>query len=148
MDKATQIPDSTKKNSTLSDPSSEPSRLNEPLFFNNLANSISSPVKAIPRHSPKRQKSTPSHMNSFDSEGLFEFDGIDDINPTVLPSDVDESESETELKDEDNVSMRTRSASISLAKSLPMNIPAFMSQNHGREEVEDELVDTFLINSV
>lgn len=84
-------------------------------------------------------------MNSFDSEGLFEFDGIDDINTTIVPSDVEESESETEIKDEENVSVRARTASISLAKSLPMNIPAFMSQNHTREEMEDDLVGYIMI---
>lgn len=90
------------------------------------------------RISPKRQKSSPADIaRSIDAEGLFDFEGIDDPLSNV---DVDD---ESDKDDDEMSSATSRPRGIparnSLAKSLPINIPAFLSEvrNSSTEDLDD-----------
>lgn len=146
----------------MSNPQGMPSRLNEPLDAGSvkLASSPSASVslcmilifrgvvkrffrtQASPahRHTPKRQKSCPigHHLSSFDSEGLFELEGTDDVH-SGTGSEIEESDLD-DANREDGVKIPKRgSTGNAIAKSLPMTIPAFLSQarNRGFEDVDE-----------
>ncbi|CAH0558666.1 unnamed protein product [Brassicogethes aeneus] len=107
----------------------------------NLSTNKQAPSTVLPlKFTPKRQKSTTiSHAASFDSEGLFEFEEIDEaIN--VQNSDLEESDKEG--KDESTKINRCRSGSISIAKSLPVNIPTFLSSERfeDNKDIEENLM--------
>ncbi|XP_057667276.1 uncharacterized protein LOC130900593 isoform X1 [Diorhabda carinulata] len=90
------------------------------------------------RHTPKKQKSSPAvPVTSYDAEGLFDFDGSDDVN-SFSESDVGESDRDDSKDDRMNIP-RQRSLRGSIAKSLPMNIPTFLSQarNPSSEDLDD-----------
>lgn len=80
---------------------------------------------------------------SFDSEGLFSLEDMDDIEPDGNANVYDDSDNEDTFR-EDGVGIeihprqRLSSQSI-LAKSLPVDIPVFMAppQNHNDDEQED-----------
>ncbi|KAG5898599.1 hypothetical protein JTB14_020975 [Gonioctena quinquepunctata] len=94
-----------------------------------------------PRHTPKRQKSSPAApVSSFDAEGLFDFEGSDGIG-SQTESDAAESDKE-ETKDGIPIS-RQRAPRGNIAKSLPMNIPTFLAQsrNSSNEDLDDLVQD-------
>ncbi|KAJ8931757.1 hypothetical protein NQ314_015289 [Rhamnusium bicolor] len=113
-------PKSAKKNKAAAGSTSmRPDRLSDQISTGGLTLSTDSPVQST-RHTPKRQKSSPvAPPYSLDAEGLFEFEGSDGV--ASLPS--------TDVEDSD------KEAKGSIAKSLPMNIPAFMSKP--RDSIED-----------
>ncbi|KAJ3641748.1 hypothetical protein Zmor_028227 [Zophobas morio] len=129
-------------NSGMSNPQGMPSRLNEPLDAGSvkLASSPSASASPAHRHTPKRQKSCPigHHLSSFDSEGLFELEGTDDVH-SGTGSEIEESDLD-DANREDGVKIPKRgSTGNAIAKSLPMTIPAFLSQarNRGFEDVDE-----------
>lgn len=90
------------------------------------------------RISPKRQKSSSADIaTSIDAEGLFDFEGMDD------PVSTEEIEYESDKEDDEMFSSSSRprssSARNSLAKSLPINIPAFLSEarNSSTEDLDE-----------
>lgn len=88
-------------------------------------------VGNITKHSPnKRQKNT---SQSFDSEGVFSCDGFDDMQENF--SEPEESDNEVYSREEVVPIQRNKAHSISIAKSLPMNIPHFMA--HDKEDLDD-----------
>ncbi|CAG9859421.1 unnamed protein product [Phyllotreta striolata] len=89
------------------------------------------------KRSPKRQRSTPvGHSSSFDAEGLFDFEGSDGV---TSHSESDVGESDKDDKDDRIHASRPRSQKMSVAKSLPMNIPTFLSRNRNTssEDLDD-----------
>lgn len=100
--------------------------------------------KAKAVHAPHVSMSSENGA-SFDSEGLFSLEDMDDIEPDGNANVYDDSDNEDTFR-EDGVGIeihprqRLGSQSI-LAKSLPVDIPIFMapSQNHNDEE-QDEIV--------
>jgi proline-rich AKT1 substrate 1 len=128
-------------NSGMSNPQGMPSRLNEPLEAGSvkLASSPNASSFIVAKHTPKRQKSLPAgRMTSIDTEALFEFDGIDDIHPDT-GSEVDESDVDDGRDDGVKIPKRADSSGATMAKSLPMTIPAFLSHSRNRsfEDVDD-----------
>ncbi|RZC38732.1 lobe protein [Asbolus verrucosus] len=128
-------------NSGMSNPQGMPSRLNEPLAAGSVKFSSPGASTNPSRHTPKRQKSCPigHHVNSFDTVGLFEFDGTDDIH-SGGGSEIEDSDVDDGAKEDGGVKIPKRGGSgNALAKSLPMTIPAFLSQtrNRGFEDVDD-----------
>ncbi|XP_074038738.1 proline-rich Akt substrate 40 kDa [Leptinotarsa decemlineata] len=93
--------------------------------------------RQLSKRSPKRQKSSPAApVSSFDAEGLFDFEGSDGVS-SQTETDMDESDRE-ESRESVTIN-RQRIPRRSIAKSLPMNIPAFMSQ--ARTTSSDDLDD-------
>lgn len=102
---------------------------------------LPSPRQAIPKpkhptvtnltkskKSVNRQISHPVHrLESLDTEGLFPLDGMDE-SPALMQSDVEESDTDDSASHDEGIHIpRQRAQSMSMAKSLPMNIPVFMS---------------------
>ncbi|XP_066998766.2 uncharacterized protein PRAS40 [Anabrus simplex] len=82
-----------------------------------------------------------SKGGSFDSEGLFDLEGMDEI-----PSDMLHSEEETDTDDsgshDEGIHIpRSRGLHDNLAKSLPVNVPAYQPPEHrvGKEREDDTL---------
>lgn len=102
---------------------------------------LPSPRQAIPKpkhpivtnltkvkKSVNRQTSQPvNRLESLDAEGLFPLDGMDE-SPALMQSDVEESDTDDSASHDEGIHIpRQRAQSMSMAKSLPMNIPVFMS---------------------
>ncbi|VEN46428.1 unnamed protein product [Callosobruchus maculatus] len=90
------------------------------------------------RPSPKRQKSSPAAPSSYDAEAIFEMEGSED-NKSVSGTDVEESDREDTAEGAITMPVRHSVPKHSIAKSLPMDIPTFLTQN--RNHVEDEYDD-------
>ncbi|EEZ97603.1 lobe protein [Tribolium castaneum] len=138
LNKSSQQTKPASTNTGMSNPQGMPSRLNEPLAAGSVK-PTSNTTPSAPRHTPKRQKSCPlNQVNSFDTEGLFEFDGTDD-NHSGTASEVDESDLDEAMIREDGVKIPKRGTNTGIAKSLPMTIPAFLAQTRNRsfEDVDE-----------
>uniref|UniRef100_A0A6P7F8S3 Uncharacterized protein LOC114325907 n=1 Tax=Diabrotica virgifera virgifera TaxID=50390 RepID=A0A6P7F8S3_DIAVI len=137
---AQSLTDQTKPESTK--PPMEPTEAKEaiPKSFNlNEQINLRSTEKTKQlRHTPKRQRSTPAAtISSFDAEGLFDFEGSDGLN-SLSESDIGESDKDDTKEERSNLP-RNRPSRGSIAKSLPMNIPTFLSQarNPSTEDLDD-----------
>ncbi|KAF5298617.1 hypothetical protein FQR65_LT09713 [Abscondita terminalis] len=91
---------------------------------------------------PVRQMSTPaSHGKSIDSEGLFQLEEMEDQYQSVI-TELDDSDSEDPTKTEAAHLSRNKNQPPSIAKSLPVTIPAFLSpfRNRSIDDDPDEIV--------
>lgn len=89
-----------------------------------------------------RQMSTPvSYGKSIDSEGLFQLEEMEEQYQTV-GTEPDDSDSEDPTKTEAAHLSRSKNQPSSIAKSLPVTIPAFLSQfrNRSIDDEQDEIV--------
>ncbi|XP_049836137.1 uncharacterized protein LOC126281324 [Schistocerca gregaria] len=99
------------------------------------------------RHQPTKvhahisTRSMPGNGNggSFDSEGLFDLDGMDDTSPGEILQSEDETDTDESGSHDEGIHIpRGRSSSSHLAKSLPVNVPAYVpTQRHSGEFEED-----------
>lgn len=95
---------------------------------NNVVNSLSSKLKRdSSRISSKLTNSI--RAESFDSEGLFQLEGVmdDTFSSNKTQSDIESDTDDSQGGFDDNGPPRQRAYSTNLAKSLPMNVPTFMS---------------------
>ncbi|GJQ74401.1 putative proline-rich AKT1 substrate 1 [Trypoxylus dichotomus] len=87
-------------------------------------------------------RSMSAYEQSYDAEIFFPLEDMQD-EPTLGQSDFEDSDQEDLPKDDSSDSFHRQKQSSQLAKSLPVNIPVFMSayQNHLNEDNDDELPD-------
>ncbi|KRT78866.1 hypothetical protein AMK59_7986 [Oryctes borbonicus] len=87
-------------------------------------------------------RSMSAYEQSYDSEVFFPLEDMQD-EPTLGQSDFEDSDQEDLPKDDSADTFQRHKQLSQLAKSLPVNIPVFMSayQNHLNEDNDDELPD-------
>lgn len=78
--------------------------------------------------------------SSIDAEGLFEFEGIDEPLPFNSKTEYDSDKEDDEMGSS-TPRPRAGSAKSSLAKSLPISIPTFLSEarNGSKEDLDEDV---------
>ncbi|KAK9679375.1 Proline-rich AKT1 substrate 1 [Popillia japonica] len=117
---------------------------------NNNSPLVSKPKSIVNNKSPSKKRnssfsysrSMSAYENSYDAEIFFPLEDMQD-EPTLEQSDFEDSDQEDIPKDDSSDSIQRQKQSSQLAKSLPVNIPVFMSayQNHLSEDNDDDLPD-------
>lgn len=76
---------------------------------------------------------------SFDSEGLFDLEGMDDNSPTeIIPSEEETDTDESGSHDEGIHIPRSKVSHNHVAKSLPVNVPTYIPVNRRGMDIDDE----------
>ncbi|XP_045482977.1 uncharacterized protein LOC123687164 [Harmonia axyridis] len=120
-----------------------------PQISKKYSDRASSQAMGMSAMSPKKQKKAILETNEFD-DMMFPFDGLDDKpSDNEEFGDVDSSDIEEATKEIDRYQSRVRSSSIKIAKSLPMDIPAFLKpkKSHTVDFDTDEDDDSIPKNS-
>ncbi|KAI4458584.1 inhibitor of growth protein [Holotrichia oblita] len=141
-------------NNTINLPQNKPKSSNTtvPDAISNNTNSplVSKPKPIVNNKSPSKKRnsdltysrSMSAYGNSYDAEVFFPLEDMQD-EPTFEQSDFEDSDQDDLPKDDGSDSIQRQKQSSQLAKSLPVNIPVFMSayQNHLNEDNDDDLPD-------